>query len=515
MRKAAPLLLALTVAGAALAVPGTGKRAPGLDSSAAGDRDLDTVTILESGFITLSADGLGTLDDSGTISALKPSDGATVRRAFLAAASTGGYSSYVADGCITLAGTPVSWSAYASNPYPFRNTWAEVTDIVAPVVDAAPAGVVDLTLTECSTLAIDGSALYVIFDDPATTFVRTAVVAFGAQNPAGDTFYIGFGSPVEIDDTTVIEMGLAISYGYQSGSCQASNIDVNGARITSSAGGNDDGDYANGALVTVGGIGDDRAGVADPFFECGGDFTYYDDELYDIADQVVSGDTGVVVTTANPSNNDNIFVAHLLLDFAAVVGEGAVLTPATAVNCLGETHLVTATLQDELGQPVIGREVHIDVLSGPHAGWGSGPLFTDAAGQASWSYAGVAVGTDMLVASFLDAAGAPQTSNVAYKTWEDCAVGADERPAGFALAQNFPNPFNPTTTIEFSLAETGAATLAVFDLAGRRVATLVEGLVERGAHAVVFDAGALPSGVYVYALTAGAGSLSRKLVLIK
>jgi hypothetical protein len=514
MRKKIALLLTLPLAAAALAVPGMSKN-QNLSPNASPDRDLNVVVISESGFITLSADGLGTLDSAGLISVEKPSAGATVRSAFLASASTGGNGSYIADGCITLAGVAVNWDASSSNPYPFRNTWAEVTDIVAPILDAAPAGITDLTLTECNTLAIDGSALYVIFDDPATDIVRTAVIAFGAQNPAGDSFFIGFGAPVEIEAGTVIEMGLAISYGYQANSCQSSNITVNGTRITSSAGGNDDGDFANGALITVGGIGDDRSNPFDPWFECAGDYTFYDDELYNIASLVDSGDTGVIVNTANPSNNDNIFVAHLLIDFAAVIGEGAVLTPATALNCLGEEHTLTVSLQDELGDPVIGREVEIAILAGPHAGWSSGVLLTDGNGQASWTYAGIAEGTDVLIASFLNAAGEPQSSNQAFKTWERCTVDADDRPAGFRLAQNYPNPFNPETTIEFSLAETSMATLAVHDLAGRRVATLVEGLLERGTHSVVFDAGALPSGVYIYALTTGTGSLSQKMVLIK
>lgn len=72
----------------------------------------------------------------------------------------------------------------------------------------------------------------------------------------------------------------------------------------------------------------------------------------------------------------------------------------------------------------------------------------------------------------------------------DCewTVSADERPAGFALAPAYPNPFNPTTTIRFSLEESALATLAVFDLTGAKVATLVDGLTSRGEHSVVFDA---------------------------
>jgi len=94
-------------------------------------------------------------------------------------------------------------------------------------------------------------------------------------------------------------------------------------------------------------------------------------------------------------------------------------------------------------------------------------------------------------------------------------VGAQEQPALFNLGANYPNPFNPTTTISFSMEETEVATLAVHDLAGRRLATLVDGLVERGAHEVSFDASALPSGVYFYSLESAGQSQTRKMVLTK
>jgi hypothetical protein len=98
---------------------------------------------------------------------------------------------------------------------------------------------------------------------------------------------------------------------------------------------------------------------------------------------------------------------------------------------------------------------------------------------------------------------------------EPVPVDASELPAAFALGAAWPNPFNPSTTIGFSLAETGSATLAVYDLAGRQVATLVSGLVERGTHSVVFDAGALPSGVYFYSLEADGQLQTRKMLLVK
>ena len=94
-------------------------------------------------------------------------------------------------------------------------------------------------------------------------------------------------------------------------------------------------------------------------------------------------------------------------------------------------------------------------------------------------------------------------------------VGADELPTGFALAQNAPNPFNPSTEIRFSLPEAGTASLRVHDIAGREVATLVNGTTERGEHVVSFDASRLSTGVYFYTLEAAGQSMTRKMVLAK
>lgn len=94
-------------------------------------------------------------------------------------------------------------------------------------------------------------------------------------------------------------------------------------------------------------------------------------------------------------------------------------------------------------------------------------------------------------------------------------VAADEQPAVFALAEAYPNPFNPSTTISYSVPETQDATLSVFNTAGQLVQTLVSGMVERGEHKVVFDASSLSSGVYVYTLQTANQTAMKKMVLVK
>ena len=90
-----------------------------------------------------------------------------------------------------------------------------------------------------------------------------------------------------------------------------------------------------------------------------------------------------------------------------------------------------------------------------------------------------------------------------------------EIPFQYALSQNYPNPFNPVTTIEFSVPTAEMVNLRVFDTLGREVATLVDGIQSPGIHAIQFDAGHLPSGMYIYRLEAAGFSEVKRLILLK
>ena len=81
--------------------------------------------------------------------------------------------------------------------------------------------------------------------------------------------------------------------------------------------------------------------------------------------------------------------------------------------------------------------------------------------------------------------------------------------------ENYPNPFNPSTEIQFTLPEASRVTLAVYDVQGREVARLLDGQQEAGPHAVTFTAADLPTGTYIYRLTAGAVTESGRMVLMK
>lgn len=89
------------------------------------------------------------------------------------------------------------------------------------------------------------------------------------------------------------------------------------------------------------------------------------------------------------------------------------------------------------------------------------------------------------------------------------------RPEGCTLDPNYPNPFNPRTTIRYGIPETGRVCLTVCDLAGREVATLFEGVRPAGRYETRFDGSGLPSGIYVCRLTAGRFAQNRKMMLIE
>lgn len=88
-------------------------------------------------------------------------------------------------------------------------------------------------------------------------------------------------------------------------------------------------------------------------------------------------------------------------------------------------------------------------------------------------------------------------------------------PSEFAVTGVYPNPFNPTTQISFSLPIDSKVVLTVYDVNGRQVATLVDGYRTAGVHDVTFDASNLASGIYVYILFAGDFTASGKMVLLK
>ncbi len=103
-----------------------------------------------------------------------------------------------------------------------------------------------------------------------------------------------------------------------------------------------------------------------------------------------------------------------------------------------------------------------------------------------------------------------QTNLVSGSTFQN-----DFLPKEYKLYGNFPNPFNPSTTIKFFIPEKGYVTLAVYDAAGREVSTLVSSQKNAGMHEVSFGANGLASGLYFCKITVNDFSDVKKMILVK
>ncbi len=265
------------------------------------------------GTVGLSSDGWGSTTQTGTISANVP-DGATVTAAYLytstfnngALAGVGGTIEGMAIGPLTSLGTNATACCQLTAAR------ADVTNILKPIIDSGMGGLYNFTVTETSS-SQDGYALVVVYSLDSLP-VSTIGILDGWASTNGDNTAVNFGAP--IDPTAVgffAEMRLGIGFSFDGAGCtgsgQTSRVDVNGTTITERAGCNDDSADAtpgNGNLITVGG--DD-----DPFSP-NLPTTPNDHERYDLAPYLSLGDTGFVVTNANASDDDNIFLAmfHVL-----------------------------------------------------------------------------------------------------------------------------------------------------------------------------------------------------------
>ncbi|MCF8354773.1 MAG: peptidoglycan DD-metalloendopeptidase family protein [Melioribacteraceae bacterium] len=102
------------------------------------------------------------------------------------------------------------------------------------------------------------------------------------------------------------------------------------------------------------------------------------------------------------------------------------------------------------------------------------------------------------------------SEEIIVETWEIFSL-AD----GYKLEQNFPNPFNPTTKIIYQIPNNGKVVIKLYDILGSVIQTLVDENMSKGRYVVPFDGSNFPSGVYIYRITSGEFTASKKLVLLK
>ncbi|MFA6439460.1 MAG: T9SS type A sorting domain-containing protein, partial [Bacteriovoracaceae bacterium] len=130
----------------------------------------------------------------------------------------------------------------------------------------------------------------------------------------------------------------------------------------------------------------------------------------------------------------------------------------------------------------------------------------------------IAIDTTTGVASLIGDIGKSDMQTIALDPDAIAAVAqqiAGVVPSAFMLEQNYPNPFNPTTTIRFNVPNQSNVVLTVYDVIGREVARLADGIHQAGVYAVQFDATSMSSGVYYYKLTAGTFSDIKKMLILK
>jgi len=133
--------------------------------------------------------------------------------------------------------------------------------------------------------------------------------------------------------------------------------------------------------------------------------------------------------------------------------------------------------------------------------------------QQGWSVALSGDGATALVGGYDDGFGAG-----AAWVFASTATGVrqpEHRPIGFGLSENYPNPFNPSTTISYSIPSASLVSLVVYDMLGREVSRLVQELKHAGEYVATWKADGVPSGVYFCRLVAGDRASTRRMVLMK
>jgi len=286
--------------------------------------DLIGVTFFGNG--GYSADGAG-VSGSGQLLAEVP-PGSTVEQAYLYSAthSYGGNSVSV-----NFDGTNYVLNEMTNSDYngccslkSFKHTSPGLVSQVKAKIGGGSNSPIVFPFTEVSPSSsnIDGVGLVVIFSNPAYPENSIAILDGGlAVSPPQQTI-VGLAKPLDKtipNFSSTLSLGIGFSYPGADHACysgQTSRVDVNGERLTTCAGGADDGFDGNGGLFTIGGVGDDLNNPPNPFGAGG-----TDDELYNISGFLNQGDTQIELVTENFSSDDIVFLAIIQITAQVSVGE--------------------------------------------------------------------------------------------------------------------------------------------------------------------------------------------------
>jgi hypothetical protein len=206
---------------------------------------------------------------------------------------------------------------------------------------------------------------------------------------------------------------------------------------------------------------------------------------------------GTLNYTANLTNNSSFPV---YFQYWATFSQGstviAAFGPASRIASAGPGYLMSRSLTQTVAGSLAAGSWNYNVYVGQYPGtvWANDffPFTKSAVGNGGTYY-----------------------SENTLTGWDDEPAALSSTPAKFALIGASPNPFNPTTTLSFALPQAGQVKLSVFNVAGREVATLVNGWRDAGNHEVTFDGSGLASGLYIYRLTSGTFNATGKMMLLK
>jgi hypothetical protein len=306
-----------------------------------------------SGTVGVSSDGCGTNQPPCNINQDVPA-GATVLQAYLYAVIIP--TTPPATLTVDMDGTNhvLALLPQNTNPTGYEAYRADVTAEVTTELgsDAAHVFVVDDSVTE-ATGNVDGVGLVIVYSDASLPVGSVLVFDGGLDQMDMATF--NFGAAADTSDPDfAAEMRLGISFSQQggppgsdicgTGSAMFTHVDVNSQRLTSCAGNLDDGDaVANGALFTIGGVGDNIGpNPADPFQEAadGAQVRNTDeDERYDVEPFIQNGDTSMTIMTDNPSNDDFIWLSIIRTSGLTIVDQpqiaGSILPLDTTALLIG------------------------------------------------------------------------------------------------------------------------------------------------------------------------------------
>ncbi len=258
-----------------------------------------------------SADGLGQFTTGGTVQADVPA-GSTVVQAYLYGTYFSNTAPSEADRTIDFDGTNVIMQTLPNSEAgpccELSTARGDVASIVAAKVGSG-GGITNFAINNDPD-SLDGVALVVIFSN-ATLPKTTIAVLDGGSKQEGDQTTFNFAAaidPTQPGFAATMALGSGFSYqnglpGHACGGEQFSTVTINSQLLTNCAGNFDDGDAGDGALITVGGVGDSLDNPTPP------DAPATDDELYDLKPFLKAGDTQLVIQTTNPSGDDNLFLA--------------------------------------------------------------------------------------------------------------------------------------------------------------------------------------------------------------